>query len=224
METYLDELLSYLKQFEYKSVDDLSFDFCISSRAKSKNFLLSQALIGGYEGKAIGKAKIENYKINLKTIQLKENGNPKEAMSFTAINYQKIINESWENCEFKEYLSNVFLLFIYKAINGKNVFLRAIKWKVPIDDLNGEIKLVWEDTKKKISEGTIIKTVENNKIIMWFLTEKITNICHVRPHGSNGSDVAKLSVKDKLTGYEYALKQSFWFNHSYLKQIIDNNH
>ncbi len=222
MENYLDGLLAYLKQFENKSVDDLSHDFCIFSKAKSKNFLLSQALIGRYEGKEIGKAKIEKYKINLKTIQLKENGNPKEAMSFSPINYNKIINESWENCEFREYLSNVFVLFIYKIINKKNVFMKAIKWIVPNNDLNGEIKFVWEDTKKKISEGTIIKSIEGHKVIMCFLTEKVTNICHVRPHGSNGSDVVKLPIKDKLTGYEYAIKQSFWFNHSYLKQIVEN--
>lgn len=223
MENYLDELLTYLKQFENKSVDDLSCDFAVSSNAKSKNFILAQALIGGFEGKEVGKAKFEKYKINLKTIQLKENGNPKEAMSFAPINYQKIVNESWEDCEFKRYLSSVFVFFIYQIVDGINVFLRAIEWKVPIGDLNGEIKLVWEDTKKKISEGTVIKNVENEKVITWFLTEKITNICHVRPHGSNGSDVSKLPVNDKLTGYEYALKQSFWFNHSYLKQIVDNN-
>lgn len=222
MENYLDQLLTYLKQFEHRSVDDLSYDFAISSKAKSKNFLISQALFGGYEGKEVGKAKIEKYKINLKTIQLNEKGNPKEAMSFAPINYQKIISESWDNCEFRKYLSNVFLIFIYKIINGVNVFLRVIKWIVPIDDLNGEIKLVWEDTKKKISEGTIIKEIKDDKVIMWFLTEKITNICHVRPHGSNGSDVAKLPVKDKLTGYEYAVKQSFWFNHSYLRKIVYN--
>ena len=223
MDKYLEGLLNYIKNYENKKVDTLFSEFHISSKAKSKNFMLSQALISNYEGREIWKAKFEKYKINLKTIQLKENGKPKEAMSFAPINYQKIVTETWENSEFNNYLSNSFLFFIFKIKDKQNIFVQAFIWNIPKEDLNGEIKLVWEDTKKKISEGTIIKTIENKKVIMWFLTEKVTNICHVRPHGSNGSDVAKLPVKDKKTGYEYASKQSFWFNHSYLEKIVENH-
>lgn len=226
MENYLENLLTYLRQYENMNADDLATMFSVSSNAKSKNYLLSKAMIGGYEGKEIAKAKFENYKINLKTIQLNEKGNPKEAMSFAPIDFKKIVNESWDTSDFKKYLSNDFLFFIFKEINGKNVFLRAIKWSVPSSDLNGEIKLVWENTKKRISEGTVIKEFEDDnkrKVKTLFLTERETNICHVRPHGSNGSDVAELPVPDRHTGYAYVLKQSFWFNHSYLKKIVNNN-
>lgn len=223
MEDYLNNLLSYLKSFENKRVDELLACFNITSNSKAKNYILSKTLVDSFEGKGIGFAKIEKCGINIKTIQLKENGNPKEAMSFSPINYCKIVNEEWKNSAFKKYLSNYFIFFVYKKNNDINTLIKIIKWKVPDNDLNGEIKLVWEDTKKKISEGTVIKEEKNGKIITWFLSEKVTNICHVRPHGSNGSDVSKLPVTDKATGYEHALKHSFWFNHSYIKNIIDNS-
>ena len=223
MSEYIDGLLKYLKYFEKKSVNELFNEFAITSNAKSKNFILSQALINSYEGKEIAKTKIERNKINIKTIQLKENGNPKEAMSFAPINFCKIVNENWNESDFKNYLKKDFLFIIFKLENGNNYLYKIIKWSVPLCDLNGEIKLVWEDTKKKVSEGTVIKEVNGKKYITWFMPEKVTNICHVRPHGSNGADVSKLPVTDRLTGYDYALKHSFWFNHSYIKRIVDSN-
>ena len=223
MNEYIYNLLNYLKKFENKSIDSLFAEFSIISNAKSKNYILSQTLINSFEGKEIAKAKIEKNQINIKTIQLKENGNPKESMSFSPINFCKIINENWDESDFKKYLSKDFLFFVYKVKDGTNYLLKIIKWNVPSQDLNGEIKLVWEDTKKKVSEGTVIKEICDGKYITWFMPEKVTNICHVRPHGSNGSDVSKLPVTDRFTGYDYALKHSFWFNHSYLKKIIEDN-
>ncbi len=223
MKEYINNLYNYLKQYENVSCDDLFLKFNIISKAKSKNYILSMALINSYEGKDIAKAKIEKNKINIKTIQLKENGKPKEAMSFSPINYAKIINETWENSEFNYYLKKDFIIFVFFKKGKQNYLYKIIKWNVPQNDLNGEIKLVWEDTKKKISEGTIIKEIVNDKVITWFLTEKVTNICHVRPHGSNGSDVVKLPVTDKLTGFDHVSKHSFWFNHSYIKSIVDDN-
>ena len=223
MNDYIKSLFNYLNQFKNQTTDDLFLKLQIDSKAKSKNYILSRALIDSYEGKAIAKAKAERYKLNIKTIQLKENSNPKEAMSFSPINFLKIVTENWLESGFRSYLRQNFIFFVYKNDGISNYLYKIIFWTMPLEDLDGETKLVWEDTKKKISDGTVIKEIKNGKIITWFLGESVTNICHVRPHGANGSDIAKLPIRDRLTGYEHLLKQSFWFNHSYLKGIVENN-
>ena len=221
MEAYIDSLLKHLNQYAGKGVIELFKQFKINSTAKNKNNILAWKLIETFEGRKTAQANIEHENINIKTIQLKENGNPQEAMSFSPIIYEKIINEDWDNSDFKKYLSHTFIFFVFKFENDKNYLIKIIKWNIPNDELNGEVKLVWKDTKKKISDGTVLKEIRGGKYITWFLSEEITNICHIRPHGRNGIDCLKLPIRDKLNGDVSAPKQSFWFNHSYLKKIVD---
>ena len=223
MGNYINNLVSFLSQYENKTTDELLKELNIITSAKSKNYVLSQALIYSFEGKGIAQAKIERDRINIKTIQLKENGCPKEAMSFSPINYCKIVDETWNSSEFRDYLDRDFIFFIFKNEGVHNYLIKVVNWRIPLSDLDGEVKLVWEDTKSKIKEGRVFKEKKDEKLITYFLSEKITNICHVRPHGSNSADVIKLPVKDLYTGYNYAIKQSFWFNHSYLKKIVGDN-
>lgn len=221
MSTYIDSLLIYLEQYKGQETTELFRQVNMNSTAKNKNNMLAWKLIEKLEGRKIAQAKIEHANINIKTIQLKENGNPQEGMSFSTIDYEKIVNEEWDESKFKKYLLNTFLFFVFRYENNKNYLNKIIKWNVPGEELNGEIKLVWKDTRKKIAEGTIFKEIKNGKYVTWFLTEEITNICHIRPHGKNGKDCLKLPVKDRLSGDVSAPKQSFWFNHSYLKKIVN---
>ena len=46
-------------------------------------------------------------------------------------------------------------------------------------------------------------------------------VCHVRPHGKDSEDtMLSLPVKDKVTGANEFTKQCFWFNNSYLEEIV----
>ncbi len=222
--TYLNELVTHLKQYEGKTVDELCSEFNISASSKQKNFSLAQHLIGTYEGLGVGKAKIKHFKINLKTIQLKANGKPQEAMSFPMIDFMKIVTEDWDTSELKNYLLNDFLFFVFQEVGPNQNILKSIfRWNVPEKDLEGEIKEVWEDTKSKVQSGNIIRKIEGNKVYTTFKREAETNVCHVRPHASSGRDLEPIPVTDKLTGYNQVLKQSFWFNHSYIIYILDVN-
>ena len=222
MSEYLNSLEKYLQQFIGRTCSSLFSEFNLNTSAKSKNHLLSQALVNRYEGKKLAEAKLKQYAINIKTIQLTNRGRPKEAMSFSPIDYCKISKEEWENSEFRSYLKNDFLIFSFKEYDNENVLDKVFQWNVPESDLEGEIKVVWKDTVNKIRNGDIIKYFDPRKTVTWFLSEKITNICHVRPHGSNGVDNKKLPVTDKLTGHNFGPKLSFWFNHEYLKRIVDS--
>lgn len=222
MSEYLNSLEKYLQQFIGRTCSSLFSEFNLNTSAKSKNHLLSQAMVNRYEGKKLADAKLKQYAINIKTIQLTNRGRPKEAMSFSPIDYCKISQEEWENSEFRSYLKKDFLFFTFKENDNENVLDKIFQWNVPESDLEGEIKVVWKDTVNKIRNGDIIKYFDSRKTVTWFLSEKITNICHVRPHGSNGADIIKLPVTDKLTGHHFGPKLSFWFNHEYLKRIVDS--
>lgn len=223
MNEYLNELYVHAKKYEKQAVNTLLDYFNLSSKSKSKNYMLAKAIIYSYEGESIAKTKIDFNNINVKTIQLKENGYPQEAMSFPCFDFCKIVNETWETSSFRKFLERDFLFFVFKRTNGINILFKVMIWKVPLKDLDSEIKLVWEDTKSKVANGNVIKKIENGKVFTTFMPEKDTSICHVRPHGSNGSDLALLPVSDIRTGYNYALKESFWFNHEYIKKIVEED-
>ena len=57
-------------------------------------------------------------------------------------------------------------------------------------------------------------------MILNFPREAETKICHIRPHGKNSLDLAKLPKQDALTSFLGLPKQSFWLNHDYLNKII----
>lgn len=220
-EEYLSGLKKFLKQFVGKSTDELFKLLDKKSKAKSKNYIVANGLFSLYDGREIGKLKLAHFNIKIKTIQLNEKNNPKEAMSLPPIDFEKIVNEEREESTFYKYLNSVFLFFVFKKNKQDNELFRIIEWRIPPEDINGELKFVWEDTKTKLKNGTVIKKrQENDKIVTMFLNEKSTNICHIRPHGRDGGDIAKLPVVDNYTGYSCLVKQSFWFNHKYLKRIL----
>ena len=46
-----------------------------------------------------------------------------------------------------------------------------------------------------------------------------SDVCHVRPHGSDSSDVYELPCPDKILGVKKYSKQCFWLNSSYIGEI-----
>lgn len=217
-------LISFLQSYIGKTDYELANKFSINTSSKAKNFVLCQLMCFSYKGKGNYLALAEHENIRLKTIQLKENGKPKEAMSFPTINYLKIVNEEWDNSDFKKYISSRFLFFVFKKEKNKNYLTKIFLWKMPIEDLNGEVFEVWKKVKDNLISGDVISSIEKNgKIKTFFPSEALTKICHVRPHGANGADLVLLPAPDKKTGYTHMSKQSFWFNHSYLEKILKNS-
>lgn len=87
-------------------------------------------------------------------------------------------------------------------------------WNMPYEDLQIEVRSVWERTVKVIREG--IQIIEKNGKRTNNLPNASDNrVCHVRPHGQNASDTYPLP-----DGKEYT-KQCFWLNNSYILSQID---
>ena len=216
----ISNLVSNLQQYKNQTVNKIMQSLSITTNAKSKNYIIASNLCYLYKGKSYFTSLCEHENIHLKTIQLKVNGRPQEAMSFAPIDFNKIVNECWEKSSFKKFLDGYFIFFVFKKIEEENIISSIFLWKMSNDDLS-KVKIVWESTKKYLMDGNVIKEIKNNKIITNFISEADDMICHIRPHGKNGLDLVKLPVVDQNTGFSVLSKQSFWFNHNYLIKIIN---
>ena len=86
--------------------------------------------------------------------------------------------------------------------------------------INHELKEVWEQVRYLINENKLeIVPIEqkNGKIINKnnLPSSKFNALGHLRPGGVNGDDKVKLPTGQSI------VKQRFWFNTEYIKEILD---
>jgi len=202
-----------------QSLEQILNHFNIKLNQKSKSFYanLTKAIL-----KIDFKHIIEEFEkadLIVKTIRLKENNLPKEDVSFPAFEYTHIVNETWEESEFKAILEHKFL-FVFFQFKGNKLFLRKVKfWNMPYEDIK-ECYDVWFETKRLIQEGSIVQRIDNNRYFTNFPSKKFSTISHVRPHASNKQDTYPLPKADQLTAKTAYMKHSFWLNSQYIKNKI----
>ena len=89
--------------------------------------------------------------------------------------------------------------------------------------IENKVKSVYEKTQKVIRSGAIVNHIDDRgRRITNFPGMSDNGICHVRPHGRDSLDTLPLPVPDKVTGMKEFTKQCFWFNNSYIKEIISD--
>lgn len=219
-EVEVSNLILFLQKYTHYSINDLFNVTGLNTKAKSKNYILSNALCSRYKGKELFEAICKHENIHLKTIQLKNNSKPQEAMSFAPIDFQTIVKEEWDTSTFKNYIEGRFLFFVFSKTTSDNFLESVFLWNISSNDLES-VKVIWEKTKLLLKTGNIIKCIDKNgKIITNFPSESETSVCHVRPHGRDGADLVPIPVQDIKTGYRFMSKQSFWFNHKFIYKII----
>jgi DNA mismatch repair protein MutH len=183
---------------------------------------LTKAILGISLDKEI--EEFQKAEIIVKTVRLKENNLPKEDISFPTFKYEELVNEDWENSEFKDILEHKFL-FVFFQFEDEKFVLRKVKfWNMPYSDLL-EVEKVWKKTQQIIAKGDIVKgfkTDKNGKESREtnFPNKDFSNISHVRPHAKDASDTYALPKKDKLTKQMEHTKHCFWLNNSYVKNDI----
>ena len=163
--------------------------------------------------------------IIMKTIRLKNNGMPKEAMSFKNIDYCEIYeNDDWTESEAYEIFTNRFMFVVFKPVSNEEITVynnRAKRyvteqsyildsvffWTMPQEDL--EIaKAYWESIRQAVISNNITPRS------FWRIGEH--RKFHVRP---------KAIVKSKKAinpNGGFCDKYCYWFNAEYVKQIIEN--
>lgn len=194
-EIVIDRYVEYIDM----PVGAIALRLNVSTAPKAKNYFdsVTRAMLG------VRKKRIEEFEkadIVLRTVRLKANGTPKEDISFPAFDYVKLIEEDWEESDFRSRIERRFLFVVFQY-EGEELFLKkAMFWTMPYED-RLEAQRVWEETVSRVKSGVCDNLPKKSE----------SRIAHVRPHGRNRFDVC-LAPDGK-----YYTKKSFWLNASYLK-------
>lgn len=222
--TIEDVVISKFRPFYGKTEEEIIKILKIKINTKAKGFYatLTKAILGIELDKEIEEFK--KAEIIVKTVRLKQNNLPKEDVSFPNFKYEEIVNNDWENSDFKEILEHKFLFVFFKFEKAKLVLKKVRFWNMPYSDLI-EVEKVWSKTKEVVAEGKIVREVKinnNGKEIRYtnFPNKKFNSISHVRPHAKDSSDVYSLPVTDQLTKLNKYTKHCFWINNTYVKNEI----
>lgn len=197
------------------------FNLQINSRAKGFINNLSYKMLNSHSSDLPNEIKKSN--IIIRSIVLKKNGIPKEAISFPSFDYIDICQQTWYESELFELLDSMkFIFFIYEihANDSENLYFKGIKeWHMPCEDIN-ECRNIWESTQSLIMDGNITTALSNGKVTTNFIKISDNKPIHVRPHAKNADDTKELPVPDKVTSLNKFTKQSFWLTPKYLAQQL----
>ena len=199
-----------------KSQEELCAILNISSSAKNLNSVIISKILD-IEGDVKNTEEFKKANIIPKTIRVRVNGTIKESMSFPAFNFCEIIDETWDDSTFKEYLESAkFLFVIFRFSNDNKLFLNKVMfWNIPTDDLE-QVHLVWQKTVDTLRNGVVFTSTSRGMCNN--LPKSSENpVAHVRPHALNSQDTLPLPNGGSMP------KQCFWLNSSYIKAQIDNH-
>jgi len=197
---------------EYKgwSVEKLCEKFHVNMTKKPKNLeaMLAYRILGIKGNHA---EEFEKANIKVKTIRIGVNGKIKENMSFPAFKFTELVKEEWETSTFGNYLRETRFFFVVYRFNSEQELelLGSQFWNIPYNDLEVDVKNVWEKTVRVLKDGLKI-TVKKGKRYNNFPKATENRVSHVRPHALNAKD-----TYDLPDGRKYP-KQSFWLNNSYI--------
>ncbi|MBC2205630.1 DNA mismatch repair protein MutH [Listeria booriae] len=172
----------------------------------------------------------EGFDAVLKTVRLTGMEKPAEAMSFMPVNFQEWTDtKTWEESSLYKYFSRkVLVLFVFQQYTLGNrvddneiTFLDAKVWKMPEYDLNHGLKEVWDETRYLVKEQRlVIKPIQrkNGSIINTnnLPSSNFNTLGHLRPGAKNGDDKVILPTGQSI------VKQKFWFNIEYVKEILES--
>ncbi|MDI9364571.1 MAG: Sau3AI family type II restriction endonuclease [Flavobacterium sp.] len=212
-------VISKFKPYYGKTIAQILTLTGVKINTTAKNFYasLTKAILGIELDKEI--EEFEKAEIIVKTIRLKENNLPKEDISFPSFKYQEIVNEEWDDSDFKDILEHKFL-FVFFQFENEELVLRKVKfWNMPFADIL-EAEKVWTKTKEIVAKGNIVKEIKNDIRYTNFPKKKFNYVSHVRPHATNAANTYPLPTKDILTKANNYTKHCFWLNNTYVRDEI----
>ncbi|MFN3528599.1 MAG: Sau3AI family type II restriction endonuclease [Bacteroidia bacterium] len=218
-QTIEEIVISKFKPYYGKTIEQILKSTRVQLNTKAKSFYanLTKAILGIELDKEI--EEFEKAEIIVKTIRLKENNLPKEDISFPTFKYEEIVNEEWDDSNFKDILEHKFL-FVFFQFENEQLVLRKVKfWNMPYADIL-EAEKVWAKTKDIVSKGNIVKEIKGKNRYTNFPNKTFNSVSHVRPHAKNAADTYPLPTKDKLTKAKEYTKHCFWLNNTYVRDEI----
>lgn len=218
-QTIEEIVISKFKPYYNKTVEQILKKTGVKINTTAKSFYanLTKAILGIELDKEI--EEFEKAEIIVKTVRLKENNLPKEDISFSNFKYEEIVNEEWDESNFKDILEHKFL-FVFFQFENEELVLRKVKfWNMPYADIL-EAEKVWAKTKNIVSKGKIVREVKDGIRYTNFPNKSFNSVSHVRPHATNAADTYPLPTKDKLTKAKEYTKHCFWLNNTYVRDEI----
>jgi|LSQX01.2.fsa_nt_gb DNA mismatch repair protein MutH len=175
--------------------------------------------------------------IQIKTVRLTKYGRLKESMSFPGFDFVEVANEEWETSELREMFSATkFLFVVFKEIDDsirEYEFIGVKLWNMPISDIEGKVRQVWEKTNS-ILNGELVLNIRNNRVLNNFPKMSDDLLVHVRPHARvraqtnplPQSTEIKIESNDNSVDLSYLdgnrfTRQCFWLNSSYVLSVLD---
>lgn len=215
--SFEDYVVDKINTYKDYSVDNLCVEFEVNNEKKPKNLeaMLAYRILGIKGNKA---EEFEKANVVVKTIRIGKNDKIKESMSFPTFKFKELVEEKWEDSTFGNYLRETrFLFVVYKFDENDVLHLKGCQfWNIPYEDLEVEVKSVWERTKQVLMDGLEINLV-NGRQCNNFPKASENRVSHVRPHAQNANDTYELP-----DGRFYP-KQCFWLNNTYILSQIEDN-
>lgn len=216
-----NELEVLVERYNDTPVSKLIQEMNISSSAKNQLSSLTRRLIA-YANMQMFSRMEENDDLVIKSIKLDKYGRLKEAVSFPAFNYCKLVNETWEESSLRgSFYNKIFTFTVYQSKEKEDYLKKVVLWQMPIEILDNGVRLVWERMRECLMEGNIVKYIDDcGRYHSFFPSSTESPYVHVRPHAKDRKDTNRLPVEDKLTGLIEYPKHSFWLNRAYVLRII----
>lgn len=217
--SFEQDVMAKINKYRGYTTEQLCEIFHLDSKKKPKNLesMLAFRMLGIKGNQA---EEFEKANVVVKTIRIEANGTIKQSMSFPTFKFTDIVNRTWEESDFANYLRETrFFFVIYRFGDDGKLYLKGCQfWNIPYHDLEVEARSVWERTKQIIQDGLIFYKDDKGYYHSNLPKMKDNPVSHVRPHGRDSRDTYPLP-----DGREFP-KQCFWLNNSYIvKQIKDEN-
>lgn len=156
----------------------------------------------------------------------------------------ELVSENWEESLLRDYLlSYQFLLIIFEKTPKDTIFKGVKFWRVPLDDVEEDIKKTWEKTVHTYKNGVTLTYKELKKPTKTGKTYEVGNdlakisdksILHVRPSSKVSCYTNDLRYATKLPTKSnwinkpedsdlsdfYMTKQAWWFNPDYMYEQV----
>lgn len=173
--------------------------------------------------------------ISVRTVRVKPQGGIEQSLSLDTFDFIELLaEEDWEHSDLFSYFNETrFLFVVFQQIGTSMVLCGARFWSMPIIDLDGPLRDVWDKTRKVISDGVKLmptKQKSGKVVIKNNLPGKSDNpIAHVRPHTSkrayrfeDGTEIGNVERDaSPLPDGRWMTTQSFWLNNDYVYAIVE---
>lgn len=208
-------ILSRFQPYLGKGYSELAKQLHVDISKCPKNLfaIIASAIASGKEHFNVNKSdEFLKAGLMMKAIRVQANGTIKEAMAFENIDYQEVYdNDDWFESRLYEIFSNRFLFVVFKEqTDGQGDFAldNVFFWTMPQPDL------AWaEEYWKHIRMNVLANHIDHQ----YFWKEGDDKVFHVRPKARDREDLT-----DNPNGGK-CKKFCYWFNNSYLRQIVNDN-